>query len=251
MQFEFIPRAGAVLLCVLAIVLVGCRCESSSDRGTEGQAKVREIDTNQRLKATLDRMHDESDGEFLTILGGLWKGIFRPLKPEDLEDAYIAVDRDQGVYIYDLALEHEARNVVEFGTSFGISTLYLAAAAKQTDGRVITAEILPEKVKVARANFEEAGMLRYIDLREGDAMDTLKNVPDRIDFLFFDAWSELYVPLLEQLEPKMKDGAILVTDNTNFAGTKKFVKFLREHPNYDSRPAPVANTEVTVYRKVR
>lgn len=82
-----------------------------------------------------------------------------------MKDAYIAVSEEQGRLIFNTAVEKKSTNIIEFGTSFGISTLYLAAAAKVNGGKVITTEILPEKVKVSNSNFEEAKMSNYIELR--------------------------------------------------------------------------------------
>ena len=132
-----------------------------------------------RIKKTLDRLHTEAAAQRLTLVKGLVKGLFRKLKPEDMQDAYIPISRQQGEFLYDLLLREEAIHIVEFGTSFGISTIYLAAAAKQTNGKVITTEILPNKCQVAKHNFREAGLEKWIELREGDAMETLTGINAR------------------------------------------------------------------------
>lgn len=208
------------------------------------------METNKKLSAVLQKLHKESDSETWKIFWNLRKGIFRPLKPEDMKDTYIALSAEQGKYIYDLVVAHKSKRIVEFGTSFGISTLYLAAAAKKNNGSVVTTEILPEKVKVARKNFADAGMSSYIEVREGDALKTLEDSPEQIDFIVLDGWADLYVPLLKKLEPRMKDGCIIITDNTNFSTTKKFVyQYLRENTHYYSSAAPVGATEFSVFKK--
>ena len=106
-----------------------------------------------QILQTLDRMHSEASRQGFTLMKGLAKGIFRKLKPEDMKDAYIALSREQGQYLYHLLVEKNAKHIVEFGTSFGISTLYLGAAAKQTGGRVVTSELLTEKCRIAQQNF--------------------------------------------------------------------------------------------------
>ena len=186
--------------------------------------------SNPQITKTLTRMHKEASRQGLTLMKGLAKSIFRPLRPEDLKDAYIALSQEQGEYVYDLILQKKSKHIIEFGTSFGISTLYLGAAAKENGGKVITTELLPEKCRIAQQNFDEAGLQDWIDLREGDALETLKDVEDGIDFLLMDGWNDLYHPLLHILEPKLKKGAVIYTDNAGFPGTQPFIDHLESRP---------------------
>lgn len=94
--------------------------------------------SNKETTKTLNKLHRESASEKLTIIKGALKGVFRKLRPSDMKEAYIAITREQGEYIYDLLTHKKAKNIVEFGTSFGISTIYLGAAAKK-----ITDTLLP------------------------------------------------------------------------------------------------------------
>jgi len=188
------------------------------------------IISDKRVHTTLNRLHDEANSEGFTILKGLSKGVFRPLRPEDMKDAYIAISQGQGEYVYNLLLEKKAKSIVEFGTSFGISTLYLAAAAKQYGGKVITTELLEGKCRVAQQNFEEAGLAEWIDLREGDALQTLKDSPEEIDFLLMDGWNDLYLPLLKILEPRLTKGALIYTDNASFPSAKPYLNYLKSKP---------------------
>jgi len=108
----------------------------------------------------------------------------------------------------------------------------LAAAAKTTNGKVITTELLPNKCKVAAENFKKAALSEYIDLREGDALETLKvDVPNDVDFLLLDGWNNLYLPLLQLLEPKFKTGTLIYTDNVSFKSTKPFLEYIRSNPS--------------------
>lgn len=174
-------------------------------------------------------MHKEASSEGLTIAKGLTKGIFRKLQPLDMDKAYLAISRGQGEFVFDLLVDRQAKHIVEFGTSFGISTLYLAAAAEKTGGKVITTELLPSKCEVANKNFQEAGVADLVDLREGDAMETLKDIPGDIDFLLLDGWNDLYLPLLKMLEPKFKKGTLIYTDNASFRSAQPFLEYLRAH----------------------
>ncbi|MEM6804217.1 MAG: class I SAM-dependent methyltransferase [Bacteroidota bacterium] len=198
---------------------------------------------NKQITDTLARMHKEASSQGFEIIKGLSKGIFRKLRPEDMEDAYLPISRRQGEFLYDILVERDIKHMVEFGTSFGISTLYLGAAAKQTGGKVITTELLASKCRIAEQNFQEAGLEDVIDVREGDALQTLsRDLPDEIEFLLLDGWNDLYLPLLEQLEPKLKRGCLIYTDNVNFQSTRPFMSYLKGHPEIYQR-APIQDGE--------
>jgi predicted O-methyltransferase YrrM len=108
-----------------------------------------------------------------------------------------------------------ARRIVEAGTSWGVSTLYLAAAVRDNGGGIVFgAEYEPEKVKQARANFEAAGLSAFVDLREGDLVEASKGFDGPIDFVLFDIWSHVVPPVLDILLPRLRSGAVLVTDGT-------------------------------------
>lgn len=185
---------------------------------------------NPNIQHTLNSLHREASRQGFTIIKGLSKGIFRKLQPEDMKDAYIAITREQGEFLYDLLIREQSQYIVEFGTSFGISTLYLGAAAAKNGGQVITTELLPEKCQVARENFAEAGLQDIIELREGDALETLKDLPSGIDFLLMDGWNDLYLPLLRMLEPKLASGALIYTDNAAFASARPFLDYIHSQP---------------------
>lgn len=129
------------------------------------------------------------------------------------EDKYIPIAPQQGKFLYMQALASGAKNIVEFGTSYGISTLYLAAAAKRNGGRVITCEYLPHKAAAARKHFQEAGLADYIELREGDALETLKSLDIRPDFVLLDGWPDLVFPVFKLLEPNLADRAVIAVDD--------------------------------------
>ncbi len=186
---------------------------------------------DERIVKTLNRLHKSASSQTFTMIKGISKSIFRKLEPKDMKDAYIAISRDQGEFIYNLLVEKEAKNIIEFGTSFGISAIYLAAAAKVNGGTVITSELLANKCKIAQQNFDDAGLGKWIDLREGDAMQTLKEVPENVDFILLDGWNELYLPLIKMLIPKLKNGTLIYTDNVGFPTTKPFLDYLQSNPD--------------------
>ncbi|RKG92205.1 O-methyltransferase [Corallococcus terminator] len=134
-------------------------------------------------------------------------------------DAYLPVSEALGRLLYALTRARRAKTVVEFGTSFGISTLHLASALRDNGGgRLITTEFEPTKVRRAREHLTTAGLVDLVEFREGDALDTLRtDVPDGLDLVLFDGAKPLYLPLLRLLEPKLGPGAILVADNVKMS----------------------------------
>jgi predicted O-methyltransferase YrrM len=152
-----------------------------------------------------------------------------PSKPEDYEEVYIPISKEQGDWIRSFLIEKGAKTIVEFGTSFGISTIYLADAARQTGGQVITTELLESKAQKATKNLEDAEVMDYVDLRIGDAMQTLKAPSEPIDFLLLDGWKDLYVPLFQLLEPRFHSGTWIYADNMDMENTADFARHLKNH----------------------
>lgn len=134
-----------------------------------------------------------------------------------LKDVALPVSRETGLLLYMLARSAGARNIVEFGTSFGISTLHLAAALRDNGGgRVITTEFEPSKVARARRNLEAGGLADLVEIREGDALQTLAaDLPESIDLLLLDGAKALYPEILALVESRLKPGAFVVADNAD------------------------------------
>ena len=135
------------------------------------------------------------------------------------KDIYLAVSRETAMLLYILARSAKARTIVEFGTSFGISTLHLAAALKDNGGgRLIGSEFEPSKVVRARANIAAAGLSDLVDIREGDALETLaRDLPESIDLVLLDGAKALYPRVLALLEPRLRAGALIVADNAGMS----------------------------------
>jgi predicted O-methyltransferase YrrM len=140
-------------------------------------------------------------------------------RAELMRDVYMPVSPDVGRLLYMLARNRRAAVIVEFGTSLGISGIHLAAALRdEGHGRLITTELDPLKAERAAENFRAAGLAEWIDIRVGDAFDTLKSgVGSSIDLLLLDGWKELYLPLLKFLEPQLSPGALVVADDLAIA----------------------------------
>ena len=153
------------------------------------------------------------------------------------KDAYLAVSRDTAHLLYMLVRATGARSVVEFGTSFGISTLHLAAGLRDNGGgRLITTEFEPSKAARARGNFAAGGLADLIELREGDALETLaQDLPDPIDLVLLDGAKGLYTPVLKLLEEHLRPGTLIVADNAD--RTPEYLEIVRSSSDgYTSVP---------------
>lgn len=144
------------------------------------------------------------------------------------EDVYLCIEPAMGRFLNLCARSIGAKTIVEFGTSFGVSTIYFAAAAKETGGHVIGTELEPSKAKKAQANLEEAGLADVVDIRIGDAMVTLQDVEGPVDLLFLDGWKDLYLPVVKLMQPKLRPGALVLADNvyTFAAEIKAYVEHM-------------------------
>lgn len=136
-----------------------------------------------------------------------------------LKDLPLAVSRETGALLYMLARSGKARSIVEFGTSFGVSTLHLAAALRDNGGgRVITSEFEPSKVERARENLTAGGLIDLVEIRQGDALETLAvDLPETIDLLLLDGAKALYPEILALVESGLRPGALIVADNADYS----------------------------------
>jgi predicted O-methyltransferase YrrM len=173
--------------------------------------------TTEPLASLLDRLFEDAAKPYSSSLrsardaGSTGYREFYALAKDD----YLAVSPETGRLLYLLVRSCGARSVVEFGTSFGISTLHLAAGLRDNGGgRLISTEFEPSKVARSRENFVAGGLDDLIEVREGDALDTLaSDLPDRIDLVLLDGAKHLYPPVLALLEPRLSPGALVVADN--------------------------------------
>ncbi len=135
-----------------------------------------------------------------------------------MKDFHLAVSRETGTLLYMLARSTGARSIIEFGTSFGLSTIHLAAALKDNGGgRLIGTEFEPSKVVHAREKIAAAGLSDLVEIREGDALQSLThNLPDRIDFVLLDGAKALYPAVLSLLETRLHAGTFVVADNADY-----------------------------------
>lgn len=162
-----------------------------------------------------------------------------------LSGAYMAVSCEMGMFLYITARAQASRTVVEFGTSFGVSTVFLAAAVRDNGGgRVIASELNPEKVRAARRNLDEAGLGDLVEVREGDAHSTLAQGVDTIDLLLLDGWKDAYLTVLRLLEPRLRSGSVVIADDLNIYPQvlKGYLDYVRSPDNgYHSVEVPIGD----------
>ena len=135
-----------------------------------------------------------------------------------MKDVPLAVSRRTGDLLYMLARSSRATSIVEFGTSFGLSTICLASALRDNGGgRLVTSEFEPSKIARAKANLTAAGLIDLVEFREGDALETLsRDLPDSVDLLLLDGAKALYPDVLELVAPRLRAGALIIADNADF-----------------------------------
>ncbi|CAG8930175.1 unnamed protein product [Penicillium salamii] len=178
-------------------------------------------------------------------------------------DKFIALDEDKCQFTYQLINAMGATNVVEAGTSFGVSTIYLALAVAKSkaatgkSGTVIATENEPEKAAVARKYWAQCGpeVEQQIDLREGDLLQTLQDGLPDVDLLLLDIWSALALPTLKTVLPRLRPGAVVLTDNTisGAQGYADLLAYLRDPSNgFQNQTLPFTNGfEMSVYMPQR
>jgi predicted O-methyltransferase YrrM len=158
---------------------------------------------------------------------------YRQMYGDLAKHAYLPISRAGGSLLYALARMRDARTIVEFGTSFGLSTIFLAAAlVDRGGGRLITSELAPTKAARARANLERVGLAHVVEFRVGDALDTLADLPADVDLLFLDGAKSLYRRVLDLVEPRFAARAVIAADNlemTELVGD--FTRYVRDPAN--------------------
>jgi predicted O-methyltransferase YrrM len=182
--------------------------------------------TSPPLGPLLDRMFAQANSQTSLATGGISDEEIQRMMHSKTEylsfyglmkEMWLPVSRESGLLLYLLARTAKAHNVIEFGTSFGISTLHLAAALRDNGGgHLIGSEFEPSKVLKAREHLTEAGLADLVEIREGDALTTLASgLPDSVDLLLLDGAKPLYVDILALLEGRLRPGALIVADNAD------------------------------------
>ncbi|KAF9892099.1 hypothetical protein FE257_002505 [Aspergillus nanangensis] len=213
-------------------------------------------DVPSHIHTLLNRLHAESLAQETALPADAFQASnFH----EVMRDKFIALDQDKCHFIYQLCRSINAKTIVEAGTSYGVSTIYLAlavaanVAATGGKGTVVGTEYEANKAEQARAYWRECGGVveDLIDLREGDLRETLKEDVAEVDLLLLDIWTPMALPTLQLIQPKMRYGAIVIADNTVKSGVKykELLDYLRApQSGFTNLTLPYSNgLEMSVY----
>jgi predicted O-methyltransferase YrrM len=153
-----------------------------------------------------------------------YKGLYR-----QAVDNFLNVTPDFGRLLYICTRTRNASRVVEFGTSFGISTIHLACAVRDNGGGIVVGtELEPAKAVRAQEHLVAAGVANVVDIRVGDALDTLRDgVGGPVDLVHLDGAFSLYRPVLQLLEPHLAANALILAEN----GTPDYLDYVRDPGN--------------------
>ena len=196
-----------------------------------------------KVRDLLTRLHRQADRQtprlFLQLADQiprllLGRGIAWERTGRRFDDKFICLEPSQGVLCYLLARSLGARRIVEYGTSFGVSTIYLALAVRENGGgRVIGTEKVPAKAAKAREHLREAGLESLVEIREGDARDTLRDLEGPVDMLLCDGFPPAMLPVLQLVAPHLREGGLVLADNVGafWAEHDDFLGWLHDPAN--------------------
>lgn len=191
-------------------------------------------EAEQADKGLMDQFGTEhSDAAIASVITGMiaeeqrdLHGVYR-----GFAENFLNITAAYGQFLYQCARIRKAARIIEFGTSMGVSTIYLAAALRDNGGgQLISTELEPGKAARARANLEAAGLADLVEIHLGDARDTLRDAGDGIDLVLLDGAFSLYLPVLKLLEPSMRAGTPILAENA-FDYGNEYLAYVREPAN--------------------
>jgi predicted O-methyltransferase YrrM len=191
---------------------------------------------SERVRTVLDRLfaaasHDDEAPRWAKP-GVSWESATAQERADALQSAYLPISARGGELLYILVRATRPTTIIEFGTSYGISTLYLAAAvADNGEGRVVSTELNGAKAAAARANLIESCLSDQVAILPGDAMTTLKDIRGPIDLVLLDGWKDLCLPVLRSLESRLSAGALIVADDIELPSMSSYLEYVRNPVN--------------------
>lgn len=212
-----------------------------------------------QVSQVLDRLHAQAETEdeqakqrVLAREAEVGERLGPPQRYALYGDAPLSITPEVGRLYYLLATARRAGSMVEFGASHGISTIYLAAALRDVgNGRLITTEILPQKAEWAAENLHDAGLADLVEIRVGDALETLRELPLQVDLLVLDGRNDQYIPVLEIVRDRLSSGAIVIADlGKDDPDLQAYQRHVRDSASgFDSMSLPLdAGIEVAILR---
>jgi caffeoyl-CoA O-methyltransferase len=189
---------------LVILVLITAAILMTTARATEGQASL-----------------DERVKRFLDARQGQWRDLNVPV-----------VD---GQTLHDIIVTKKYTRALEIGTSTGHSGIWIAWALSKTGGKLITVEIDERRYRQALANFEAAGLSKFIDARLGDAHEIVPALAGPFDFVFSDADKDWYKNYFTAVLPKLEVGGCYATHNVRSGfGSGDYLKYLQSLPNVET-----------------
>ncbi|HJU96232.1 MAG TPA: O-methyltransferase [Nitrososphaera sp.] len=165
----------------------------------------------------------------------------------------LAITADTGIFFSVLLKAIKARCILEVGTSAGYSTLWFAdAMGMSRSTRIITIEMNPQKVEWALKNFKEAGLDKMIEIKQGIALDLLRKLKGKFDFVFLDADKENIIRYFDIVLPMVRIGGIIAADNMLYPdhfrpAMRKYARHVHTRPNVQSVTVPIGmGEEITI-----
>jgi predicted O-methyltransferase YrrM len=189
-----------------------------------------------KVRAVLDRLFEgaaHDDEHEPALEAGSWSTASASQLADACQAIYMPISGPGGRLLYALTRAARPATVVEFGTSFGISTAHLAAAVTDSGtGHVFTTELSPVKIAAAQANLADAGLADVVTVLPGDALETLSAVQGPVGLVFLDGWKDLCLPVLRLLEPRLAPGALVVADDVDsHASMADYLAYVRDPAN--------------------
>ncbi len=208
--------------------------------------------TSPAVAGLLSRLFAEADATDPLVLASIQREAdarfggqrYAPELSPMFDQAFMPVPPEVGQLLYVLTRANRPKTIVEIGTSHGISAIHLASALNDNaEGLLITAELSSAKVRAAQANLAALSLDRWVEIRQGDAFETLKSLPAPIDMLFLDGWKDFYLPLLKALEPQLADGALVIGDDTRLFPERlaTYLVYVRDPLKYVSVELPIGD----------
>ena len=186
------------------------------------------------------------DDTLLTLLDELARyGADNDARETERPRRMLNITADTGRLLSIIVRATRATRILEVGTSNAYSTIWLADAARETGGRVTTLELLPAKVSLARENLRRAGLEDRVEIRQGQAADTLPTLSGPFDLVFLDANRPEYLRYLEMVLPKLVPGGLLVADNvvSHASELGAYLVRVKSDPSLFSVTVPIGNGE--------
>ena len=204
---------------------------------------------DQKVNLVIESYHQRMDEEKY-----YWDNLTMEEMMKREDEWLLAVGYETALFLNALAKSARSKIILELGTSYGYSTVFLAEAAKANDGLVISLEIHPDKVTFAQQKIAEAGLSDFVEFRKGDALEILAGSSESFDLVLLDIWKRFYLPCFELFYPKLSPGAWVIADNMLHPPEFKpeaaaYRKRIRETQSFDSVLIPIGSGIETSFLK--